>query len=67
MVSQLSLRTAKKTMSKTHKNAVLKPTDRFEMVDENTLVKIAIWFNVTTKIVRKWVNLLAKQDVAVPR
>lgn len=52
-------------MSKTRKNAVLKPTGRFEMVDENTLVKIAIWFKVTTKIVRKWVNRLAKQDVAV--
>lgn len=46
MVSQLTLRTAKKTMSKTHKNAVLTPTGRFAMVDENTLVEVAIWFNV---------------------
>ena len=56
-------------MSKTHKNAVLTPTGRLAMVEsamaeENTLVDVAIWFNVTPQSVREWVNRYKKEGEA---
>ena len=56
-------------MSKTHKDVVLTPTGRLTMVEsamaeENTLVDVAIWFNVTPQTVRKWVNRYKKEGEA---
>ena len=56
-------------MSKTHKNVVLTPTGRLAMVDtemaeENTLVDVAIGFNVTPQTVRKWVNRYKEEGEA---
>ena len=56
-------------MSKIHKNAVIKPTGRLAtvvsaMAEENTLVDVAIGFNVTPQTVRKWVNRYKEEGEA---